>query len=241
MTRVGGQLVVETLERQGVDVIFCVPGESYLPILDALHDSPIRLICCRHEAAAANMAEAYGKLTGRPGVCVVTRGPGATHAAVGVHTAWQDATPMVLLVGQVPRASRGREAFQEIDVSAVFESQAKWTGEAQSADGVPSLLEEAIRAALDRRPGPVVLALPEDVLAEMQQVLEVATTLRGRVRRLDDMGRLRTLLAKAERPLVIVGEGGWSDDVGRDVLAFCEANDLPITASFRSQDYVDNT
>ena len=241
MTRTGGQLVVDALEAFGVDVVFCVPGESYLPILDALHDSPIRLISCRHEAAAANMAEAYGKLTGRPGVCLVTRGPGATHAAVGVHTAWQDSTPMLLLVGQVPRAFRGREAFQEIDVTAVFGSQAKWTGEAPTADHLPGMLHEAVDAARSRAPGPVVLALPEDVLTE---VAEPRPTVRLEVSRSpveNQLSELVRLLEVSQRPLVIVGEGGWNESCARDVVAFCEANELSVATSFRCQDYVDNT
>ena len=168
MSRTGGRVLVDQLELHGVEHAFCVPGESYLPILDALHDSPIRLVSCRHEAAAANMAEAYGKLTGRPGVCLVTRGPGATHASVGVHIASQDSTPMILLVGQVPRAFRGRDAFQELDYPHAFGGlgMAKWVAEADAAERLPELVARAFSIALGGRPGPVVLALPEDVLFE---------------------------------------------------------------------------
>ena len=241
MTRTGGQLVVETLEANGVDAIFCVPGESYLPILDALHDSPIRLISCRHEAAAANMAEAYGKLTGRPGVCLVTRGPGAMHAAVGVHTAWQDSTPMVLLVGQVPRPLRGRDAFQELDVRSVFRSQAKFSWEAEHVDELAPLVRDAVEATLEHGGGPAVLALPEDVLSEGTEAEPVAPAKREPERpKPEDLAKLRELLTAKERPLVIVGEGGWSESCAHDVLAFCELNELPVAASFRCQDYVDN-
>jgi acetolactate synthase-1/2/3 large subunit len=241
VTRDGGQTLVAQLDAHGVELAFCVPGESYLPILDALHDSPIRLISCRHEAAAANMAEAYGKLTGRPGICLVTRGPGATHASVGVHTADQDSTPMILLVGQVPRAFRGRAAFQELDYPTVFGSMTKWAAEASAAAELPELLARAFATAVERRPGPVVLALPEDVLAEESNVddVEPATVQRPRVSD-RELSRLRELLAAAERPLVIVGEGGWTARAGEDALAFCEANELPVAASFRCQDYVDN-
>ena len=174
MTRNGGRILVDQLELNGVGLVSCVPGESYLAVLDALHDSPIRLISCRHEGAAANMAEACGKLTGRPGVCLVTRGPGATHASVGVHTAAQDSTPLLLLVGQVPREMLGREAFQEMDYEALFGSVAKWVGQAEAADQIPELVSRAFAAMLSGRPGPAVLALPEDVLFEEADVADAA-------------------------------------------------------------------
>jgi acetolactate synthase-1/2/3 large subunit len=241
VTRNGGQALVAQLERQGVDTAFCVPGESYLPILDALHDSPIRLISCRHEAAAANMAEAYGKLTGRPGICLVTRGPGATHASVGVHTADQDSTPMILLVGQVPRRMLGRAAFQELDYPAVFGSMTNWVEQASSADELPALLARAFASTVGGRPGPVVIALPEDVLSE-ETAAEPAEPLERLEQRPDPatLEELRRLLQAARRPLVIVGEGGWTADAARDALGFCEQNTLPVVCSFRCQDYVDN-
>ena len=170
--RNGGRILVDQLELNGADLAFCVPGESYLPVLDALYDSPIRLITCRHEQGAANAAEAYGKLTGRPGLCLVTRGPGATQAAVGVHTAKQDSSPMILLVGQVPRAFRGREAWQELDYAQVFGGIAKAAWEVDSAERIPEHMAEAYSLALTGRPGPVVLALPEDVLAEEADVAD---------------------------------------------------------------------
>ncbi len=243
MSRTGGQVLIDQLELHGVEHAFCVPGESYLAILDALHDADIRLVSCRHEAAAANMAEAYGKLTGRPGICLVTRGPGATHASVGVHIASQDSTPMILLVGQAPRAFLGRDAFQELDYPHAFGGLglAKWAAEADAPERLPELVSRAFASALGGRPGPVVLALPEDVLME-----ETATP-DGAMAHVphpapgdDELGRLGELLARAERPLAIVGEGGWTAQTSADVLGFCETNRIPVAASFRCQDYVDN-
>ena len=239
--RSGGQILVDQLELNGVDLAFCLPGESYLPVLDALYDSPIRLITCRHEQGAANAAEAYGKLTGRPGICLVTRGPGATQAAVGVHTAKQDSSPMLLLVGQVPRAFRGREAWQELDYARVFGGIAKAAWEVDGAERVPEAIAEAFSFALSGRPGPVVLSLPEDVLAEQAKVADGARMEPEPVEpRAEDLERLRALLADAERPLVVVGEGGWTAETSRDVQAFCEANELPVACAFRCQDFVDN-
>ena len=239
--RSGGQILVDQLELNGVELAFCLPGESYLPVLDALYDSPIRLITCRHEQGAANAAEAHGKLTGRPGVCLVTRGPGATQAAVGVHTAKQDSSPMLLLVGQVPRAFRGREAWQELDYVQVFGGIAKAAWEVDRAERIPEHMAEAFSVALSGRPGPVVLALPEDVLAEEADVVDVPPFEPERIEpRTEDVERLRAMLADAERPLVVVGEGGWTAETSRDVLAFCEANALPVACAFRCQDFVDN-
>jgi acetolactate synthase-1/2/3 large subunit len=239
--RTGGRILVDQLELNRVDLAFCVPGESYLPVLDALYDSPIRLITCRHEQGAANAAEAYGKLTGRPGICLVTRGPGAMQAAVGVHTAKQDSSPMLLLVGQVPRAFRGREAWQELDYAEVFGGIAKAAWEIERAAVVPDALAEAFSLALSGRPGPVVLSLPEDVLAEEADVVDAARVeLEPVAPHAEDLERLRELLSHAERPLVVVGEGGWTAGTSRDVQAFCEANELPVACAFRCQDFVDN-
>ena len=166
VSRSGGQILVDQLRIHGADLVFGVPGESYLPVLDALRDSELRYVICRHEAGAANMADAYGKLTGRPGIAIVTRGPGATHASVGVHTAFQDSTPLILLVGQVGRDMTGREAFQEIDYPAMFGGIAKWVAQIERAERVPEYLYRAFTTATSGRPGPVVLALPEDMLAE---------------------------------------------------------------------------
>jgi thiamine pyrophosphate-dependent acetolactate synthase large subunit-like protein len=164
--REGGRILVDQLVLNGVDTAFCVPGESFLPVLDALHDGPVRLVVCRQEGGAAHMAAAHGRLTGQPGVCLVTRGPGATNASVGVHNAAQDSAPMLLLVGQVPRGLRHREAFQELDLPAVFGPMAKWAAEVDDAARLPELVARAITVSASGRPGPVVLGLPEDVLAD---------------------------------------------------------------------------
>jgi acetolactate synthase-1/2/3 large subunit len=241
VTRSGGQVLVDQLVLHGTELCFGVPGESYLPVLDALHDAPLRLIVARHEGGAANMAEAYGKLTGRPGVCMVTRGPGATHASNGVHTAMQDSTPMILLVGQIAREAIGREAFQELDYRAVFGSMAKWATQIDRAERVPELMARAFAVATSGRPGPVVVALPEDMLSSQVDVPD------GRLRRPPaaapaegDIARLGELLADARRPLIVVGESGWTARTGTDVAAFAEAQRVPVVASFRCQDYVDN-
>jgi acetolactate synthase I/II/III large subunit len=241
VSRTGGRILVDQLVAQGADLAFGVPGESYLAALDALVDSPLRYLTCRHEAGAANMAEAYGKLTGRPGVCMVTRGPGATHASVGVHTAFQDSTPMLLLVGQVPRGLRGREAFQEVDYEPMFAPLAKWVCEVGAAERLPELVARAYSTAMSGRPGPVVLVLPEDVLAEGVDVEDAPRAVPVQASPSpDDLRRLRELLAGAERPFVLVGGQPWSEAASADLQAFCEASSLPVGASFRCQDYVDN-
>ena len=241
MTRPGGRILVDQLERHGVEIAFGVPGESYLPILDALHDSSVRFVTCRHEVGAANMADAYGKLTGRPGVCLVTRGPGATHAACGVHTAHQDSTPLVLFVGQVARSMLDREAFQEVDYRQMFAPLAKWVGQVMEPARIPEYVSRAFHVATSGRPGPVVLSLPEDVLAEEADVADAApyTAVQARPDAAQ-LARVRDLLAAAERPLVIVGGHPWSEQAHDDMTAFCEASALPVAASFRCQDYVDN-
>jgi len=239
--RTGGQIVADQLVANGIEAAFCLPGESYLAVLDALYDTPTRLITCRHEAGAANMAVAYGKLTGRPGVCLVTRGPGATQASVGVHTAAQDSAPLLLLVGQVARGVRGRESFQELDVPAVFGPMAKWAAEAGDPARLPELLARAFEVATSGRPGPVVLALPEDVLAATARVADARP-----VRPLAPgvapaaLARLRELLGGARRPLVIAGGPGWTEKAAGDLRAVAEASRLPVAVSWRSQDVLDN-
>jgi acetolactate synthase-1/2/3 large subunit len=241
VSRSGGQIVVDQLELNGADLAFCLPGESFLPVLDALYDSPIRLVSCRHEPGAANAAEAYGKLTGRPGICLVTRGPGATQAAVGVHTARQDSTPMILLVGHVPSAFEGREAWQELDYGKSFDSIAKAAWHVDRGERIPEHLERAYSLALSGRPGPIVLALPEDVLQEEVDVEDAAPVrIAQPSARDEDIGRLHELLSASARPLVIVGEGGWTKETSEGVLSFCEANELPVACAFRCQDFVDN-
>jgi acetolactate synthase-1/2/3 large subunit len=241
LTRSGGQVLVDQLVLHGADLAFGVPGESYLAVLDALHDVPLRLIVTRHEGGAANMAEAYGKLTGRPGVCMVTRGPGATHASNGVHTAFQDSTPMLLLIGQVARDTVGREGFQELDYRAMYGAIAKWATQVDDAARLPEIVGRAFAVATSGRPGPVVLALPEDMLSERVDVPD------ARPHRAvpaapapDAMARLGELLAQARAPLAVVGEGGWTAQTGADIAAFAETQAVPVAASFRCQDYVDN-
>ncbi len=241
--RTGGQILIDQLRVHGVDTVFTVPGESFLDALDALYEArdEIRLIVCRQEGGAANMADAYAKLTGRPGVCFVTRGPGATNASVGVHTAFQDSSPLILLIGQVSRAFREREGFQEVDHARLFGELAKWAAEVGRADRIPEFMSRAFHTALVGRPGPVVLALPEDVLAEAADTADAGPYEIARPHpRAFDLARLRELMYQAERPFVIVGGGGWNAEAGRDVLAFAEANNLPTGASFRCQDYIDN-
>jgi acetolactate synthase I/II/III large subunit len=239
--RSGGQVLVDQLVLHGAELAFGVPGESYLAVLDALHDAPLRLVVTRHEGGAANMAEAYGKLTGRPGVCMVTRGPGATHASNGVHTAFQDSTPMLLLIGQVARDTVGREGFQELDYRAMYGAIAKWATQVDSAERLPEIVARAFAVATSGRPGPVVLALPEDMLTDPVAVSDApAHRPVGAAPAAADMARLGELLAGAVAPLAIVGEGGWSARAGADIAAFAEAQALPVAASFRCQDYVDN-
>ena len=240
--RSGGRVLVDQLELHGVDLAFGVPGESYLAVLDALHDSPIRYVICRHEGGAANMADAYGKLTGRPGICMVTRGPGATHASCGVHTAFQDSTPLILLVGQVARGMMGREAFQEIDYRQMFGPLAKWVAQIDDAARIPELVSHAFHVATSGRPGPVVLALPEDMLVEGTDATDaVRYTPTQANPGTADLARARKLLQAATKPLVIVGGAPWTTQAGDAITAFCETNMLPIAASFRCQDYVDNS
>jgi acetolactate synthase-1/2/3 large subunit len=238
----GGELVVEALRVHGVDHVFCVPGESYLAVLDALVDAPeIQVTACRQEGGAAIMAEAAGKLTGRPGICLVTRGPGATNASAGVHVAFQDSTPMILLIGQVERAMSEREAFQEIDYRRMFAPLAKWVAEVDRAERLPEFLSRAFATATSGRPGPVVLALPEDVLSERARPrpferYQTAQAHPGA----DDMTRFQALLEEAERPVVVVGGGGWTPAACAHFRRFAEAWDLPVGAAFRCQSYLDN-
>jgi acetolactate synthase I/II/III large subunit len=239
--RTGGQLLVDQLVVHGVDTAFCVPGESYIAVLDALHDAPIRLITCRHEAGAANMADAYGKLTGRPGVCLVTRGPGATQASVGVHTAFQDSTPLLLLIGQVASDQVEREAFQEIDYRRMFGQLAKWVAQIDRADRVPEYVARAFATACSGRPGPVVLALPEDMLTAEADAADATPFAAVQPHpSAQDVERLQALLAAAERPFAIVGGAAWTPRASRDLRTFLEANDLPAGAAFRRQDALDN-
>ena len=239
----GGQILVDCLKVHGVELTFCVPGESYLAVLDALYDQreQIRLIVCRQEGGAAFMAEAYGKLTGRPGICFVTRGPGATNASIGVHTAFQDSSPMILFVGQVGGEVVEREAFQEVDYRRMFGQMTKWVAQIDRAERIPEYISHAFHLAVAGRPGPVVLALPEDMLTS--QAVAPETRRYQRVKPspgVREMDRLAQVLRRASRPLVILGGGDWTAQACNDIRAFAEAWNLPIACSFRRQDLLDN-
>ena len=240
--RGGGRILVDALLVHGADRIFCVPGESYLDVLDALVDSPqIDVVVAKHEGAAANMAEADAKLTGRPGLCFVTRGPGATHASVGVHTARQDSTPMILFIGQIDRSLRDREGFQEVDYRAMFGTLAKWVAEIDDAARIPEYLARAFQCATSGRPGPVVLALPEDMLAETVAVADTRAYAPVQAApRAADMARLCDELSRAAAPLLVLGGSGWSAAASAAIRHFAEAWALPVLASFRRQDLFDN-
>jgi len=241
--RTGGQVLIDALKIHGVDTAFCVPGESYLAALDALHDArdQIRLIVCRQEGGAAYMAEAYGKMTGRPGICFVTRGPGATNASIGVHTAFQDSSPMILFIGQVARDQVEREAFQEIDFRRMYGPMAKWVAEIDDAARIPEYVSQAFHRAVNGRAGPVVLALPEDMLTDRVDVPDA-----GRYKPVQaspsaaQMRDLRDRLDEAKRPFMILGGGGWSAEAVADIRAFVEAANLPVGCAFRCQDLFDN-
>ena len=241
--RTGGEILIAGLLAQGADLAFGVPGESYLAVLDAMVDvrERFRFIVCRQEGGAAYMAEAYGKLTGRPGLCFVTRGPGATNAAVGIHTAMQDASPMILFVGQVGSDMSDREAFQEIDYRQMYGSVAKWAAQIDRAERIPEYLAHAYRIAMSGRPGPVVLALPEDMLSSSAECADAA-----RVDALaaapggDQIAAARALLAGALRPLVIVGGSRWDVAACADLQRFAVRENLAVACAFRHQDLFDN-
>jgi acetolactate synthase-1/2/3 large subunit len=241
----GARLLIDALAAEGVDTIFCVPGESYLAAIDALYDrrEQIRLVVCRHEGSATFMAEAYAKLSGRPGICFVTRAPGATQAAIGVHTAHQDSTPLILFVGQAGRSFMEREAFQEIDYRRMFGPITKWVAQVDDPARVPEMVSRAFHTALSGRRGPVVLALPEDVLSgEVGRDVGVARAVRPThaVPSAADLGRLLELLGYAERPLAILGGSGWTQAAVDDLGRFLRAAGVPVACSFRRQDLFDN-
>ena len=239
--RSGGQILVDALNIHGVDTAFGVPGESYLDVLDALHESSIRFIINRQEGGAAFMADAYGKMTGKPGICFVTRGPGATNASIGVHTAYQDSTPMILFIGQVGGDFTDREAFQEVDYRRMFGQMAKWVAQIDRADRIPEYIARAFQVATSGRQGPVVLALPEDMLVSQAAVADTRryqpVQASPSQRQMDE---LRAMLAAAQRPLLLLGGSGWTPDACADILRFAEANALPVSCAFRFQDLLDN-
>jgi acetolactate synthase-1/2/3 large subunit len=235
-SRTGGQILVDQLALHGVDHIFCVPGESYLAALDALYDADINVTVCRQEGGAAMMAEAHGKLTGRPGICFVTRGPGATNASPGIHIAKQDSTPLILFVGQIERGMREREAFQELDYRAAFGPLAKWATEVDDPARFPEIISRAFHVATSGRPGPVVIALPEDVLTEMAtvadapryQVIESHPSA-------DQMAKLEKLLQGAKKPVALLGGSRWSEEAVQRFVRFAERFELPVACTFRRQ------
>ena len=233
-TRTGGEILVDQLAIHGVEHVFCVPGESYLAALDAFYDRDVKLTLCRHESAAAMAAEAIGKTTGRPGVCFVTRGPGASNASAGIHIAQQDSSPMIVFVGQVARSMRERDAFQELDYRAVFGTMAKWATEIDDPSRIPEIVARAFHTACQGRPGPVVIALPEDMLTERLVVpdakaFEPAETWPG----LTDMSRLQKMLWAAKRPAAIVGGSRWSEAACAALMRFAERFALPVATTFR--------
>ncbi|CAM2930163.1 thiamine pyrophosphate-binding protein [Methylobacterium mesophilicum] len=239
-TRTGAQVLVDQLLVQGVERVTCVPGESYLAVLDALRDSGIDVLVCRQEGGAAIMAEAAGKLTGRPGICFVTRGPGATNASAGVHIARQDSTPMILFVGQIGRAMRGREAFQEVDYRQMFGGLAKWAVEIDDAARIPEILARAFRVALQGRPGPVVIALPEDMLDDVAAVADAPRVVPAEpAPSPEDVERLRTMLAAARRPVVLLGGARWTESARAALAAWAERHDVPVAVSFRRANLFD--
>ncbi len=234
--RTGGQLIVEALEANGVERVYCVPGESYLAVLDALHDSPIKTIVCRQEGGAAMMADCEGRLTGKPGICFVTRGPGATNASAGIHISSQDSVPVILFIGQIARSIREREAFQEVDYRQFFGSMVKWVAEIDDPARIPEFVTRAFAIATSGRPGPVVLALPEDVLTELAEAPAAlpatpVVTAPGAAQ----MAELGALLASSKKPFAILGGTGWSAE---GVARFSDAAArwaLPVGCSFRRQ------
>ena len=241
--RSGGEILVDQLKLHGVRHAFCVPGESYLAVLDALYGArdTIELIVARQDGGAGFMAGAYGKLTGKPGICFVTRGPGATNASIAVHTAFQDSDPMILFVGQVASDQVEREAFQEVDFRRMFGQMAKWVAQIDRADRIPEYVSHAFHCATSGRPGPVVLALPEDMLTTLATVADPGPYKVVQASpAAADMARLQTLLEAALRPVVILGGAGWTPQGIADLRAFIEAFDLPAGCSFRFQDLYDN-
>ena len=239
--RHGGQMLVDQLKIQGVERVFCVPGESYLAALDGLFESGIDTIVGRNEGGVAMMAEAHGKLTGKPGVAFVTRGPGATNASGGVHVAFQDSTPMILFVGQVASDQRDREAFQEVDYRQMFAPLAKWVAQIDRTDRIPEYVSHAFHIAQSGRPGPVVLALPEDMLSATADVADApAANVAAQLIPDQAVQTVIDQIASAKSPMMIVGGPAWSVQAARDLADFATQTGIPVGTSFRCQDYIDN-
>lgn len=239
--RHGGQILIDQLKIQGVERVFCIPGESYLPALDGLYESGIETVVGRQEGGVAMMAEASGKLTGRPGVAFVTRGPGATNASAGIHIAFQDSTPMVLFIGQVDSSQRDREAFQEVDYKKMFTPLAKWVAEIDKTERIPEYVSRAFSVAVSGRPGPVILSLPEDILFAKSNVIDAPKIkpLRQMISEID-VKEIITKLKNASNPFIIVGGSGWSLEASKSLGKFAKSLGIPVGTSFRCQDYLDN-
>lgn len=239
--RHGGQILIDQLKIQGVDRVFCIPGESYLPALDGLYESGIQTIVGRQEGGVAMMAEASGKLTGRPGIAFVTRGPGASNASAGIHIAFQDSTPMILFVGQVDSSHRDREAFQEVDYKKMFSPLAKWVAEIDNIERLPEYISRAFNVALSGRPGPVVLSLPEDTLFAKSDIPDApkANPSKQMVSE-EDVNEVIDKLKRAKNPFIIVGGSGWSSEAAENLGKFAKSMGIPVGTSFRCQDYLDN-
>ena len=239
--RHGGQILIDQLKIQGVERVFCIPGESYLPALDGLYGSGIETVVGRQEGGVAMMAEASGKLTGRPGVAFVTRGPGATNASAGIHIAFQDSTPMVLFIGQVDSSQRDREAFQEVDYKKMFTPLAKWVAEIDKTERIPEYVSRAFSVAVSGRPGPVILSLPEDILFAKSNVIDAPKIkpLRQMISEID-VKEIITKLKNASNPFIIVGGSGWSLEASKSLGKFAKSLGIPVGTSFRCQDYLDN-
>lgn len=240
--RHGGQILVEQLRIQGVERVFCIPGESFLAALDGLYDSDIETIVCRQEGGVAMMADATARLTGKPGVAFVTRGPGATNASAGVHIAFQDSVPLILFIGQVASDQKDREAFQEVDYRQMFGPLAKWVAEIETTERIPEYVSHAFHVANSGRPGPVVLALPEDMLSAMADVPDapIATPVTNSLSH-EAAEQIRDVVKAAQSPLIIAGGGGWSAKAAEDLGIFAAELGVPVATSFRCQDYIDNT
>ena len=241
--RLAGHVLVDQLVLQGVTLAFGVPGESFLAVLDGFYEraNQLQFVVCRQEGGAANMAEAHGKLTGKPGICFVTRGPGATNASIGVHTAFQDSTPMILFIGQVGSDFADREAFQEIDYRRMFGQMAKWVAQIDRADRIPEYIARAFQIAQSGRPGPVVLALPEDMLTQMVSVADalVAVPVQAAPSS-DEITQLTLMLQNAKKPLIILGGAGWDKAACDDIAQFARNNQIPLACAFRFQDLCDH-
>ena len=241
--RTGAQILVASLLNHFVDKIFCVPGESYLSVLDALYDyrNEISLINANHETGASNMAEAYGKLTGSPGIAFVTRGPGACHASIGVHISKQDSSPMILFIGQVESSLYGKESFQEIDYLSMFSKVAKWTYQISKVDEIEKITHKAFQVANTGRKGPVVISLPEDILSKKtsQKKLMIYKTKKPKLMT-NKITKLKSLVARAKKPIMILGGGNWTTESRLGIEKFSLQNHLPVVTSFRRQDLIDN-